>query len=242
MLLKPKYIDDSKICDTSLRYVWDDWDLQSIFVPQSDEFHGRMAGLTHRSNIAFTIACAEWIVFRYEKLSDDIIPFHHLEASWAGQLDWRYMKYWEPVNKEWLGPIRGALSLGIIFVNEVLMEAEQYEDPAMVSAEVSNLAVHIMTDTRNFNEWRSRVIARLETYFPLDEADPLGDVVPREAMDPDFDFRPEMTEKLVQVYLDKLTPGVNPILRTPEQMIESGFKGTPYVFNMEEDRIARNDY
>jgi hypothetical protein len=70
----------------------------------------------------------------------------------------------------------------------------------------------------------------------------MGDVVPREAMDPDFDFRPDLTEHLVQDFLRGLDPATNRLLRTPKEMLECGFKGVPYTFDMEEDRKNRNDW
>lgn len=238
----PKYIQDAAIQDALIRYTWDDWNVQSIYKVENDEFHKRMLGLSHRANFAFAVACGEWSAHRFDLVSDDQTPHQQLEAFWAGIIDPGYVIWSEHPDEYWPGPIRGALQLAIIFTLEAMDAAFGYKDPAQSAANAWHLAKHIMTDDKPFMHWKEHVVDRLELLYPLDETDPLGDVVPREAMDPDFDFRPEMTEKLVQAYLDRLTPGLNPVLRTPEQMIESGFKGTPYVFNMEEDRIARNDY
>lgn len=238
----PKYILDANISDTTLRYKWDDWDVQAVFQLEAGEFYEQMSNVSYRGNMAFIIACGEWVVHRFELLSDDPEPLDHMEASWAGMIDANYSLYWEPQDDEWIGPVRGALQLAILFTLEAKTLAYECGDIAERADYASNLTEHVMTNPKPFQEWRERILLRLERLYPYDEDDPMGDVVPREAMDPDFDFRPEMTQDLVQAYLNKLNPSTNQFLLTPEQMIEDGFKGKPYKFDMEEDKILRNDY
>jgi hypothetical protein len=238
----PKYVAEAGIQDRSLKYEWDDWHLEEIFDSETEVFHARMREVSFRANIAFTNACGEWIIHRYDLLSTDPVPLQNIEAAWAGTIDPAYAVYWEPPDEKWLGPIRGALSLAIIFALEASGDAFQYTDPAVSAYRSSNLAEHIMPAPQTFQEWRERVLKRLRTLYPLNEDDPLGDVVPREALDPDFDFNPEMTQNLVQTYLDHLDPRLNPFLRAPQQMLTSGFVGTPYRFDIEADRVTRHDY
>lgn len=241
-LATPRYITQAGIQDRVLRYKWDDWQLEEIFDSEMEAFYGRMRKVAFRANIAFTTACGEWIIHRFGLLSNDPVPIQNMEASWAGIIDPCYSVYWEPLDEEWLGPIRGALSLAIIFSLEAIGDACQYTDPAVSSNRASNLAEHIMTSPGPFRVWRERVVERLERLYPLDEDDPMGDVVPREALDPTFDFRPQLTEQLVQAFLDNLIASANPFLRSPEEVMKEGFKGMPYRFDIEADRIARNDY
>lgn len=238
----PRYIRKAKIQDVLLRYKWDDWNVQSFFELESDTFHKRMSGVSYRANIAFTIACGEWVVQRFDLVSDDPVPLDHMEASWAGMIDPLYAVWWEPPDEFWLGPIRGVLQLAIIFTLEAKAAANDYTDPALSAYHAWNIAEHIMTNPQPLTDWRERVVDRLERLYPFNEDDPMGDVVPKEVLDPDFDFQSEMAEQLVQAYLISLDPGTNRFLRTPKQMLEFGFKGTPYRFDIKEDRIARNDY
>lgn len=241
-LTTPKYIANAGLKDNTLKYKWDDWKLEEIYGSEGDAFYNRMSKLSFRANIAFTNACGEWIVHRYDLLSNDPIPIQNIEAAWAGLIDPHYSVYWEPPDKEWLGPIRGALSLAIIFSLEAIGDAYRYNDPEVSADRISNLAEHIMTDPEHFQTWRENVVKRLENLYPRDENDPMGDVVPREALDPNFQFHPELTEKLVQNFLSNLDLSENSFLRSPTEMIEDGFEGTPYRFKMETDRIMRNDY
>ena len=60
-------------------------------------------------------------------------------------------------------------------------------------------------------------------------------MVPREALDVRSEFDRAETEQLVNRYLRGLDFHANRFLKSPVEMKESGFPGTPYVFNMEED-------
>jgi hypothetical protein len=87
--------------------------------------------------------------------------------------------------------------------------------------------------------WYDRVLNRLQTLYPRDPHEPLGEVVPREALDPAYDFRIEDTEALINQYLIGLDYTRNPFLNNPERMIEEGFPGTPYTFDIQTDRAMR---
>ncbi len=52
--------------------------------------------------------------------------------------------------------------------------------------------------------------------------------MPREALDPDFDFKPEMAPALFGAFLKRLDYKANPFLRTPEEMRKLFFEGVPY--------------
>src|SRR5215813_7259631 len=120
----PAYIADARIADPVLRYEWDDWRLQDMFDTDSLAFHKRMGGLSYRAGIAFTVATGEWIVHRFDAVSGVPVPLKHMEAMWAGVVDSRYVRYWEPEDEHWLGPLRGALRLAIIFTLEAMVDAD----------------------------------------------------------------------------------------------------------------------
>jgi hypothetical protein len=241
-LSTPKHIRDANVDDQVVKFIWDDWDLIRIFESGDDEFHKRMAQISYRGNIAFTIATGEWIVHRFDSVSEDPIPLEHMEAAWAALVDPWYAIWWQPPDEEWLGPIRGPLSLAIIFTLQARAYADEGGDVAGNSFKANNVAEHVLTVSDPFREWRERVVNRLELLYPFNEHDPLGEVVPREALNPDFEFRPELTERLVNHYLRNLEPRKNQFLRTAQEMLECGFKGVPYSFDMAEDRVTRCDW
>jgi hypothetical protein len=241
-LPEPSYISAARIADPALRYEWDDWQLQAIFDTDDNSFRDRMGRVSYRAALAFTIATGEWIVRRYDTVSADAEPLLHMEAMWAGVVDSRYVKYWEPTDERWLGPIRGPLRLAIIFSLEAMVDADACGDVGLSADRALKVALRVLPESRSYLAWRDRIVPRLEKLYPFDPGDPMGDVVPREALDSDVDFRPEMTEELVNRYLRRVTPESNRFLASPAEMLERDFAGTPYRFDLVQDRIDRNEF
>ena len=238
----PHYIQSANIQNNVLRYKWDDWDLHQYYTNIDDDDLGdRIEHLSYRANTALTIACAEWVVHRYDMVSDDEEPDQYLEAAWAAVVDVAYLFLWEPPDEQWLGPIRGPLSVAMLIVKEAIMSAEleEYKMPALY---ITSLAKHVLPDATAFLDWRSRTVDRLEKFYIEDPEETRGEVVPREAMDPDFLFNVNQTEGLINRFLFRLDYKVNPFLNSPEDMMELHFEGTPYKFDIELDRKNRYEW
>ena len=98
---------------------------------------------------------------------------------------------------------------------------------------------------------RRTVRGQMRQFFrhPLEQAnaerenDPLGEVVPREALDSTLAFVVEDTEGLIDRFLRGLDysqgPTGNGFLMLPTEMAAEGFTGTPYRFDIAQDRHQR---
>lgn len=241
-LVVPSYIQRAGISSNIIRFRWDDWDCRLADIPLDDALLARLREISQRANVAVTIASGEWIFHRFDLLSDDPTPWRCAEAAWAQILDWRYAVDWEPEEEEWFGPVRGPLMMAMVWVVDAVEELEHDGDPAVSAACISKLATHVLPDDLPFRQWRELILARLETLYPLDPEERLGEVVPREALDPDFAFSLEMTKPLINRFLSGLSPEKNPLLNSSEEMLEEGFEGTPYVFDIEKDRQLRFEW
>jgi hypothetical protein len=240
MLSKPHYIAAAPIADAKAEYPWDEWHVEEAYTPPDEELLERYGALTHRAQIAMTIATAEWVVFRFEKLSDDPAPLQVLEAAWAANVDLAHSVYIEPEDDDWRGPIRGPLSMVISIVMDALYCADQTDDTAENPAWMSNLALRVLPEQAHpaFSAWRAACLERLEKHYtePLiddnEDEDDLSDLfseeedlggapVPREVFDPAFDFRPEMTGALIHRFLSGLDRRTNQFLSDPEDPEDS---------------------
>lgn len=230
VLLARNYLTSSGVASRDIKYTWDDWDVDSSYEPLDDDHVSNLEKMSHRANIAFTVASGEWIIFRYSVLSTDPVPSEYAEAAWAAIIDWRYAEYFEPPDEDWMGPIRGPLSLAIIMIVDAINRADQDDLPCIASASISNLAKHVIGNNAPYLDWEQKVVRRLQKLFAFDEDDPMGAVVPREALDPDFDFRIDMTADLIRAFLSKLDHTKNRFLVAPKEMVDMGFAGTPYVY------------
>jgi hypothetical protein len=241
----PQNIQISNIQDNIIRYKWDDWNVEQAEEPINDEFYKRLERISQRANVAFTIATAEWIVNRFARLFDDPLPYQYLEVAWVQVIDRHYTAFtWEDYTdeKQWTGPLKGPIGIAMTRVMYAIQQAQEDGDPELRAAWITNLAQYIMTDPVPYQTWRERIMERLEAIYPRNPNETLGEVVPREALDPDFDFNVEQTEPLINQFLAGVDYRSNPFLNSPEKMLAEGFEGTPYVFNIEEDRKARFEW
>lgn len=248
----PNYLKSANVQDSSLRYEWDDWrTLPALETPK--ELVVRLKGVSQRAVLAFACGGAEWIAYRFSKLCDDPAPWNYLEAAWALTIDIRYVGYgnstgWQVhAYKGWDGPIKRPIrnSLNYLEIAFQQLASEYHADPATFAAKISALARYVMPDPATYDRWCEQVLRRFEALYQRDPEDQMGDVVPRQAVDLDFDFKVEQTEALIMQFLSSLDYQSNVFLSSPEGMLEQfdgveDFQGTPYVFDIEADRKTRH--
>jgi hypothetical protein len=225
----PAYLQRAGIQDQSLRFRWDDQAYERAYEPLDKDVLARMASLSQRANLAFAIACAEWIFHRFKPVSDAPLLEDYIEAAWAAVVDARYANYYlEPRGDDWQGPDRKPLAVTLMLLVDSIVRVENDDHPHIGAVSLANLAEHVMTNPRPFQEWRERVIPRLEQLYPLNPRDTRGEPVPREALDPDLDFQPEQAPALIGGFLRRLDFNANSFLRSPADMRRLYFEGTPY--------------
>lgn len=197
--------------------------------------------LSGRAVIAFTIGTAEWIFYRFGSLEESVLPWQCAEAGWAQIVDFRYSTHSDIDLEKWRGPVRGPIGIAMRRVRFVVNQTEVGGEPTWRAGRVAKLAEHVLPDSRPYREWRDVVMERLRRIYPASTEDPLGEVVPREAVDL-APFDPADTTALVNRFLSGLDPRSNPFIDTPEFMRSQGFEGTPFAFDAEEDRRRRLEW
>lgn len=239
----PHYIEAAGIQDESIHYQWDDW--KKVVDPIDKDFLAKLKGISQRANIGFTNGTAEWIVYRLATLYDNPLPLQYIDAAWAMMIDVRYCgAVWDDCTDSgtWTGPVQRPLVLTMFRIEYTFEAIQEYGNPEISGAWTNNLAKHIITDPAPYQKWYESIITRLEKLYPLDIDEKLGEVVPREALDPDFDFKPKSTEELINKFLAGLDYKTNPFLNSTEEMLKQGFEGTPYKFDIEKDRKDRFEW
>ena len=100
----PMYIRNVVDLSVPVNYEWDDEDPESYFVIDDIRLAKRIAQTTAHGIAALSIACTEWIVYRFSTLSDDPMPYHYIEAAWAGLINQEYMNLkHEQALRDWRG-------------------------------------------------------------------------------------------------------------------------------------------
>jgi len=250
----PQYLIVSNVQDPSIRFEWDDWK----HLPAKDvidrDLSVRLETISQRAILAMMCGTAEWIVYRFGRLSNDPTLWRYMEGAWAMTIDVRYCGYgsghwWgENSTKKWDGPIERPIADAIVRLQTAIQQLYwEGTDPGRRAGLIATLARYVMTEPAPYNRWLDQVIRRFESLYPRTIEDQLGEVVPRQAIDPDFDFRVEQTEVLVNEFLASLDYRSNDFLSSPEGMLDRSdedeedavFHGIPYVFTIEGDRRAR---
>jgi hypothetical protein len=257
----PGYLRAANIQDDSVRFEWDDWRTIPATETPDQALFERLDWVSQRAVTAFMCGTAEWVVHRFAKLLDDQAPHDFLEAAWAMTVHVRYCRYgeclsWETYRDDtdsWKGPVKKPVSDALLRL-EVAIQRLAWEatDPVGRASLLAALATYVLTDPAPYKTWCGQVLDRFEAVYRFDPDDPLGDVVPRQALDPAYDFKVEQTEALINEFLASLDHRSNRFLASPEAMLddegkdeveineEGGpFPGRPYVFDIEEDRRAR---
>jgi hypothetical protein len=238
----PHYITAAGVDDPVLRFKWDDWNPSKDFGYDSAMVVEKLARVSLRAKIAVAIGIYEWIIGRFRSLSDDPAPFQVAEASWCANIHRAYMDYFEWRRRDWIGPVRGPIWEAATWLAPMIFFSD--DNPEEWESGLSylpRLAVHILPKPAVFEKWLEQIMERLASLYPASKEDPFDDLfkekeeerrgplVAREALDPGFDYEPEMARKLLADFLRGVDYTKNPYLRSPKDMLEDGFEGIPYT-------------
>lgn len=238
----PAYVQVDGLTSPTIRYRWDDWDVEAVDTPIDEALQLRLKAMSQRAVAAFSIAVCEWVVHRFSGLVSDALPRQYLEAAWAQVCDFRYATHFDIDVDQWRGPVRGPLGIALRRVKFALRQAEVEGDPAWSAGRLVRLAEQVLPEKTAFQAWRDRTIDRFIALYPFDAKESLGDPVPWQFADPGFDARLEAAERLLDSFLRGLNPVGNPFLNSFGTMLAQGFVGQPYVLDLAGDRRRRFEW
>jgi len=241
-LAVPTYIAAASVASPTIRYVWRDWEENRLYdTTEADEaLLERLDELSYRATLALTIACAEWVVYRYEGLADISMHLQYIEAAWASVVDDRYLRPWEPSEDDASGPVLGPLACALLLVQEGIEATAQESEAGLPVVYVSNLVARVLPDPSPFKAWRDVMIECLLLQAPRDLEDTLGDVVPREFFDSTETFSAELVESLTRSFMESLSPRRNPFLHDAQELVELHYDLPPYTYDLALDREDRD--
>lgn len=253
----PKYIIDADIQDNNIQYKWDDWNQEHAEQFVDEDLADRLSRVAPRAILALMCGSAEWIVHRFAHMVDDPAPSDYLEAAWATVIDTKYSGHgsitWQDYREHWTGPVKGPISRALLRLEVGVQQLHwQREDPIFRAKPLISLVSYVIPKPEIYKKWYNQVTYRLESLYPRIPGDEFGDVVPRQALDIDQNFNPQSTEELVNTFLSRLNPEKNRFLSPPKDILDVTWEGpveeappdfiqTPYRFNLEADRLVRNE-
>lgn len=223
----PDYIAKAHISGAPVRHTWKS---DEHFIRDSPAMEKQFFATTFRGVAAIATGTAEWIVWRFEGLSESSDAKQYIEACWAGMINPLYRVEWRGKKEaDITGPIEQPLAHCCALLDRVYHLATIKSNGAAGNAiYLAYLARHVMPKKAPFEDWLKFAFSRCAEMYPRSQADPLGPPVPREALDAHFSFDPTKAPALLSNFLERLDPSTNPYLRSADEMITLGFIGTPY--------------
>ncbi len=194
------WIPAERVAALPVTHDWDDSNPYRV-VENSDPVVARRAvRLSPRAKIAFTLACAEWVLARFDRLYQDPRPWQYLEARWAALVDPGFGELRDDVVDDDEGPVRGPIALALATATDAFRTRDA-GDPGFASA----LARHVVPDG-SFDRWRDACLERLEKRH----ARGTERAVAREGLGVELEDDEE--SRLVRGFLRRLDAAKNPYL------------------------------
>ncbi len=253
ILTIPSYIEKTGIQGKPVRYKWESGGGSQYYDRISVKIKQPMQDMSPRALLALSAGISEWILWRLHNFTTFPDPYQFVEAIWAGVVDFRYaVSDWSTTSHlDLLTPeLEPQIDMALL-LSEALRDTENRSNRGDTGCYLAFLSQHIVGNNKDYKTWLKFCFSRLNKLYPKNpetrkyhlaashtvedkENYDWGVPVPREALDPDFDFKPEMAEELINNYLQKLDYTTNRFLRSPEEMISLGFEGTPYTYSSNE--------
>lgn len=200
-----------------LGFAWDEWRIHEDYAESETGFEERLELLTDAANLALTIALGEWIVAGLKSYDDpDGTIAHYVQSAWAAFSVRFRPTYFETDDEDWRGPWRGMLNMTLIVVNDAIFCRDEDPDVADRANQLLFYCQKLFPKHRDFDDWLTECLDRLETDFPYRDGDPpmIGlparPIIPREVFGPRT-LRPADPSAMVDAYLDRVALS-NPFL------------------------------
>jgi len=209
------FVPINSIAASTITFKWDDWDPYHVVDNPAQERVEMLGLIADRALVAYTIACAEWVVYRFSRLSRDPVPYQFIEAAWVHEVDHRFDPPPESQESEWKGPIRGPIDLALMTVLNSIGSADDGK-PEVDAAFAEQIAVHVLPSLDRFQQWRGSVLDRLITFFPRDSYSEEQSVAPI-VLSPQAVYDPKKNQQYVDQFLASVDFDRNPFLRSPKR-------------------------
>ena len=216
-------------------YEWDTvW--FNTFWAVSDEDNPRMANalqlVAAKAAFALGVACTEWVIARVEGHTDTTDAIRRLEAARMAAIDPRYASLPAPppnapsAPNEYASPLRLTMKL-IAYAHEHC--TGDGEGVRSSTQGLAMLADHLVGRHPAYAPWLSESLRRCHEHYPVVDATVEDEPqVPLELFNPDFIWTQAGAQHAIESFVSSVDPAGNPYLRSPEEILASGFKGVPY--------------
>lgn len=237
----PTYILAANVTTAPLKYKWNDTIAMQL---EDGDDNLRLAKAidenSFRAKMALGAVLAEWCVWRFQTHADITDGLWRIEAAWAGVIHPGYSKdlEFELQSEPGEQQVEGTLALSLAMLGDSFQKYSKGD--VWLSGYImkqAEMARYLAPDAAVFDAWLSNTLRRTAQIFPrgpkYDKKSGVYDAsgekpVPQVFFEPSFQYTEAAATAALNAFLQGLDPQANPYLRTPQEMLASGFAGTPY--------------
>jgi len=242
MLTQPSWVPLDDLTKRRIRFVWDDTRAMRDFAADASVVLRGSMKMSLRARLVLCAGLYEWNVWRFAGLHDRPEPLQISEVAWCATVDPRYMRYFDLMREEWLGPIQGPLWCAAMWLQPAMSNGHMF--PRSVYEALSfltRMALHVLPDREPFDSWLAAALDRLVEMYPLPPEEPfddlfdrrvgqrLGPLIGRNVLDPEKAYDPSAGVNFLAHILREARATENPFLSSSEDLEDVGFVDEPYV-------------
>ncbi len=233
-----------------IKHTWNVGDDMAAMGNESPVLLKQVGSSSFRALLGLQAALNEWVAARFHDQSQDGDLALLTDATWAASIDYRYVNLDAMEFPDATGLIQGPIRECKVQTRDVLQQFRVAEFGAVGYVIASaNLVRYVLPTTKPFQDWFKAVVTRLQPLSlpsarqsgALDIADVkralidvspdvFGTPLPREAYDLSVDLSTVNAAALIDAMLQRIAATPNPYLRSPAELQQAGFVGTPYRY------------
>jgi len=193
------------------------WDSESPFsvIPLPDFLTlSKLDLLSSRAITAYSVGCAEWIIFFLRNFIKNPDPVFYLEGFWAYVMGREDMFEYPPEldHDLWEGPELGPVDCAISSIMNVIYLSQFGDPPSGDAARIGEIARYILPEEMAsvFSSWEQGLIERLIRSGKYADDDRVGRPIPRAILDVSWDSVSESWENAINLEFEGCDFSANP--------------------------------
>lgn len=233
-----------------IKHSWNVGDDMTAMGNETPALLKSVGSLSFRALTGLQAALNEWVAARFRDQTRDMGFDQVIDATWAASIDYRYLKLDAMEFPDASGVVEGPIRESKVQSRDVLQQIPLAEFGAVRYVIASaNLVKYVLPAAKPFQDWFKAVVSRLQPLSlpparqagALDIADVkralidvspdvFGTPLPREAYDLSVDLSTVDQAALIDALLQRIAATPNPYLRSPAELQQARFAGTPYRY------------
>lgn len=244
----PAHIAAAGIVGTPIDFAWDEANTRDYYWDRvSEPLRHKLLPMSPVGELALAAGIAEWLIWRFEGMSDLRDARDYVTATWAAVIDLRYLVEWvEPHDRALIGPVLKSQWITAYLLDDVFVNVQRRSPCEYQVGYLAFFANHVLGHHKAFRTWLEQALVRVAELSPIAESArewfkttlhtpeqiatfDSGTPLPRAALDTTRPYDMADAPAELDAFLRGLDPARNRFLVGPEQLRAQGM-ANPYRY------------